>query len=127
MNKPLHNSDTGIHEKICSIQLGLLRYKQEGKQMTLHVKITVDDRDRINCLVSDDLPSHKLLNKNVVLIQKDRENYMYIGGRITRESQKNKLLLSISIKKACWYIRKSKGSVTWLQEKCHYVPDMKVA
>jgi len=122
MNKPLHNVENSIHEKICSIQLALLRYKQDGKQMTLHVRIAVDEEDRISCVASDDLPVHKLLNKNVVLIQKDRENYLYIGGRIIRESKKNKLLLSIDIKKACWYIRKSKGSVTWLQEKCQYVP-----
>jgi hypothetical protein len=126
MNKPLHINENSIQEKICSIQLALLRYKQDQKQMTLHVKIAVDEEDKISCIVSDDLPIHKLLNKNVVLIQKDRENYMYIGGRITRESKKNKLLLSIEIKKACWYIRKSKGSVSWLQEKCQYVP-MKVA
>jgi hypothetical protein len=126
MNKPLHINENSIQEKICSIQLALLRYKQDLKQMTLHVKIAVDEQDKISCIVSDDLPVHKLMNKNVVLIQKDRENYMYIGGRITRESKKNKLLLSIEIKKACWYIRKSKGSVSWLQEKCQYVP-MKVA
>jgi len=126
MNKPLHINENSIQEKICSIQLALLRYKQDQKQMTLHVKIAVDEEDKISCIVSDDLPLHKLLNKNVVLIQKDRENYMYIGGHITRESKKNKLLLSIEIKKACWYIRKSKGSVSWLQEKCQYVP-MKVA
>jgi hypothetical protein len=126
MNKPLPINENSIQEKICSIQLALLRYKQEGKQMTHQVKIAVDEEDKISCIVSGDLPAHKLLNKNVVLIQKDRENYMYIGGRITRESKKNKLLLSIEIKKACWYIRKSKGSVTWLQEKCQYVP-MRVA
>jgi hypothetical protein len=61
------------------------------------------------------------------LIQKDRENYMYIGGKITWEAQKNKLVLSIDIKKACWYVRKFKGSVSYLQEKCLYLPDMKVA
>jgi len=126
MNKSLPINQNSIHQKICSIQLALLRYRHEGKQMTLHVKIAVDEEDKISCVVSGDLPVYKLQNKNVVLIQKDRENYMYIGGRITRESKKNKLLLSIDIKKACWYIRKSKGSVSWLQEKCQYVP-MKVA
>jgi hypothetical protein len=124
MAQPLHNS---IHEKICSIQLALLRYKHEGKQMTLHVKITVDENDRINCIASEDLPSHKLVNKHVVLIQKDHDNYMYIGGRVTRQAQQTKLLLSIDIKKACWYIRKFKGSVSYLQEKCLYLPEMKVA
>lgn len=126
MNKPLHNNDSSIHEKICSIQVALLRYRQDGKQVTLHVKIAVDEEDKISCVVAEDLPAYKLLNKNVILIQKDRDNYMYIGGRITRESKKNRLLLSIEIKKACWFILKSKGSVTWLQEKCQYVP-MKVA
>ena len=126
MNKPLHIDENSIQEKICSIQLALLRYKHEGKQMTLHVKIAVDATDKISCVAAEDLPGHALLNKNVVLIQKDRENYMYIGGRIIHESKKNKLLLFIDIKKACWYIRKSKGSVTWLQEKCQYVP-MKIA
>jgi RNase P/RNase MRP subunit p29 len=124
MNKPLQDT---IHEKICSIQLALLRYKHDGKQMTLHVKIAVDENDSISCLVPENLPSHKLLNKQVALIQKDRENYVYIGGRITREAQKNKLLLSIEIKKACWYVRKFKGSVSYLQEKYLYLPRMRVA
>jgi hypothetical protein len=124
MPQPLHNS---ISEKICSIQLALLRYKHDGKQMTLHVKIAVDENDTISCMVPENIPSHNLLNKQVVLIQKDRENYVYIGGRITKESQKNKLFLSIEIKKACWYVRKSKGSVSWLQEKCLYLPNMRVA
>jgi hypothetical protein len=124
MNKPLQDT---IHEKICSIQLALLRYKHDGKQMTLHVNIAVDENDSICCLVPENLPSHKLLNKQVALIQKDRENYVYIGGRITREAQKNKLLLSIEIRKACWYVRKFKGSVSYLQEKCLYLPHMSVA
>ena len=124
MNQPLHNS---IHEKISSIQLALLRYKHDGKQMTLHVKITVDENDSISCLVPENLPSHKLVNKQVALIQKDRENYVYIGGRITREAVNEKLFLSIEIKKACWYVRKFKGSVSYLQEKCLYLPDMRVA
>lgn len=124
MAQPLQNS---IHEKICSIQLALLRYKHEGKQMTHHVKIMVDENDRINCVASENLASYKLVNKNVVLIQKDHENYMYIGGRVSRQAQKNRLLLSIEIKKACWYVRKFRGSVSYLQEKCLYVPDMKVA
>ncbi|MEO5563194.1 MAG: hypothetical protein ABIR18_07165 [Chitinophagaceae bacterium] len=116
-----------IHEKIGSIQLGLLRYKQGGKQMTLQVKMAIDENDVINCVVADNLSLDKLVNKNVVLIQKDHDNYMYIGGRISNGAQKNKLILSVDIKKACWYIRKSKGSVTWLQEKCVYLPQMNIA
>ncbi len=118
-----------IQDKIDSIQVGLLRYKVNGKQVTRQVRITIgtDDQDTLSCVILDELPSQKLLNKNVTLIQKDQDNYMYIGGRISNEIHKNKLILSVDIKKACWYIRKSKGSVSWLQEKCVYLPMMEVA
>jgi hypothetical protein len=123
MDTTIHN----IQQKIDSIQTGLLRYKHNGKQISLRVKIAVNEGDTLNCVVADDLPLQKLLNKNVTLIQKDHDNYMYIGGLITNEAQNNTLILSIDIKKACWFIRKSKGSVTWLQEKCVYMPLMQVA
>jgi hypothetical protein len=123
MNKPLHI----IQEKIGSIQLALLRYKHEGKRVSVQVRVTVNDNDTLHCAIADDLPDHKLINKQVVLIQKDHDNYMYIGGRISREAKGKKLLLAIELKKACWYIRKFKGSVSWLQEKCLYTPDMKLA
>jgi hypothetical protein len=118
MDATIHN----IQQKIDAIQNGLLRYRYNGKTVSLHVKIAVNDGDTLNCIVSGELPMQTLLNKNVTLIQKDHENYMYIGGRITNQAQKNTLILSIDIKKACWFIRKRKGSVTWLQEKCVYMP-----
>ena len=123
MNKPLHN----IHDKIDSIQVGLLRYKQNGKQVTRQVRIVVDEKDTLNCVITDDLPSQKMINKNVTLVQKDHENFVYIDGRITSEIKKNRLILSVDIKKACWYILKKKGSVSWLQEKCVYLREMNMA
>jgi hypothetical protein len=116
-----------IYEKISSIQLALLRYKQNGKKITIPVRITVNDDNSLNCVAWDSQPSEKLIDKNVTLIQKDHENYMYIGGRISKEVKKNKTILSISVKKASWFIRKSKGAVTWLQEKCTHLPEMKLA
>lgn len=112
-----------IQQKIGSIQVGLLRYSHKGKKLSLPVRISVEENDSLHCIIND-LPCQKLLNKNVTLIQRDRENYLYIGGRISREVQKNALVLSVDITKACWFIRKSKGSVTWLQEKCVYLPEM---
>lgn len=116
-----------IYEKISSIQLALLRYKQNGKKVSIPVRITVNDDNSLNCVAWDDQPSEKLMDKQVTLIQKDRENYMYIGGRISKEVKKNKTIFSVRIKKACWFIRKSKGAVTWLQEKCTHLPEMKLA
>lgn len=113
--------------KISAIQLGLLRYKRNGKTISHQVKIVVNDNHTLNCVVSGDLPAEKLVNKNVTLIQKDRENYMYIGGRIAKEVKNNTLILSIDMAKACWFILKRKGSVSWLQEKCVLMPEMKIA
>jgi hypothetical protein len=116
-----------IKEKIGAIQVGLLRYTHKGKKQSFPVRIAVEQKDSLNCVLSNDVPSQKLLNKNVTLIQKDHDNYMYIDGRISREVQNHSLVVSVNITKACWFIRKSRGSVTWLQEKCIYMPPINLA
>jgi hypothetical protein len=117
-----------IQEKIDMIQSGLLRFGEEGKTVTLHVKVSVHDGDILHCVVvSDQMPEVNLFKKKVTLIQKDRENYMYIDGQVTAEAQKSALYLAVDIKKACWFVRKSRGNVTWLQEKCVYFPQVKMA
>ena len=112
-----------IRQKIGAIQIGLLRYDQKGKKLSLPVRISVEENDSLNCVITD-LPAQQLLNKDVTLIQRDHDNYLYIGGHISREIQNNTLVLSVDITKACWFVRKSKGSVTWLQEKCVYMPGL---
>lgn len=117
-----------IHEKISTIQSGLLRCKYRGEKISVPVKIAVGDNDTLNCVaVIEDVPAKKLLNKEVTLIQKDRNNYLYIGGRICQEVTNGKYIICLDISKACWFERKSKGSVTWLQEKCVYMPELKMA
>ena len=123
MEKTIHN----IQQKIDALQNALLRFKHNGKQVSLCVKVTVDENDSLNCLlVSDDMQLQSLVNKNVTLIQRDHDNYMYIGGRIAKKAKTNKLIISIDIQKASWFLRKSKGSVTWLQEKCVYMPSQQL-
>lgn len=114
-----------IQQKIGALQIGLLRYSHKGKKLSIPVRIAVEEKDSLNCVISD-LPSQKLLNKNVTLIQRDNENYLYIGGRICQETQNKTLVLSVNITKACWFIRRSRGSVTWLQEKCVYQPEARL-
>lgn len=123
----MEKTTPSIQEKICAIQTALLRYSHNGKTVSLPVRIAVGENDLLNCVVSENIPRQKLVNKNVTLIQKDFDNYLYIGGRISGAAQKSALVLSIDITKACWYIRKSKGSVTWLQEKTIYLPSMNIA
>lgn len=118
-----------IREKISAIQVGLLRCKHKGEKISVPVKIVVDENNNtLNCVASlEHIPSKKLLNKEVTLIQRDLNNYLYIGGRINREVRNKTLVFSMDITKACWFIRRSKGSVTWLQEKCIYMPQMHMA
>jgi hypothetical protein len=112
-----------IREKINAIQVGLLRCKYKGEKISVPVKIVVDENNQLNCIATlENIPAKRLLNKDVTLIQKDLHNYMYIGGRINREVRNKTIIFSLNITKACWFIRKSKGSVTWLQEKCIYEP-----
>jgi hypothetical protein len=117
MNKKLLE----IQQKITSIQNGLLRIRDEkNAKFTLHVKTTTNEDDSLNCLLADDTWKRKLLNKEVNIIQKSHNDYLYITGQVEDEVTKKGKILYIRILKACWYVRKRKGSVSWLQEKCLY-------
>jgi hypothetical protein len=116
MDKKLHN----IQQKIGAIQLGLLRFRDKKSQVAWLVKTTANGDNSLNCVITDDSPKRKLLNKNVKLIQKSHEDYLYITGRVSEEVNKKSKILSIHILKACWFVRRSKGSVSWLKEKYIY-------
>ena len=111
-----------IQQKIGAIQLGLLRFQDKKSQVAWLVKTTANDDNSLNCVISDDSPKRKLLNKNVNLIQKSHEDYLHITGRVSEEINKKGKILSIRILKACWFVRRSKGSVSWLKEKYIYEP-----
>jgi hypothetical protein len=110
-----------IQQKIGSIQSGLLRVRDDEKaKLTLQVKTSANDDNSLNCVVTDDFSGRKLLNKNVNLIQKSHNDYLYITGQVSGEVNGKGKILSIRILKACWFVRRSKGSVSWLQEKYTY-------
>jgi hypothetical protein len=115
-NKLLH-----IQQKIDSIQFGLLRLRDEENNSTWQVKTTTNDDDSLNCIITDDdRPRKKLVNKNVNLIQKHHDDYLYITGTVDEEVNNRSKILSIRILKACWFVRKTKGGISWLQEKYIY-------
>ena len=109
-----------IQQKIGAIQFGLLRFKDKDAKMTLHVKTTANEDNSLNCVVTDDSPRKRLVNKSVNLIQKSHNDYLYITGEVNDEVNRKGKILSIRILKACWFVRRSKGSVSWLQEKYIY-------
>jgi hypothetical protein len=62
----------------------------------------------------------KLVGKRVSLVQKSENDYLYITGQVAQKAAPNKRTLYIHILKACWFVRRSKGSISWLQEKHIY-------
>jgi hypothetical protein len=116
MNNPLRS----IRNKIDTIQLGLLRYDDKKKKITLHVTAKANTNNTLTCTIADAMDLNKLANKKVSLVQKSEDDYLYISGEVNERVDANTKTLSINILKACWFVRKSKGSLSWLQEKHVY-------
>src|SRR5258705_2833112 len=75
-----------ISQKIGDIQFGLLRFSNKGEQRTMQVRTTIaDNQQLLNCIVIGDDPHTRLLNRNVSLVQKNEDDYLYIIGRISAE------------------------------------------
>jgi hypothetical protein len=108
-----------IKQRIGDIQCGLLRFEDKNKQVTLQVKVTANEDTSLNCIVTNEY-SQKLVNKNVHLIQKYRDDYLHIAGKVSGEIEKNNRILAVQIERACWFVRQSKGNVSWLRQKCLY-------
>jgi hypothetical protein len=109
-----------MHQKMESLRSGLLRFREGAEQQTVQVSTSVYDGQRLNCIFKDTDNGNPLLNREVVLIQKTGNDYFYITGRIDAEVKKICKVASLTITKACWFIRKEKGTVAWLQQKCVY-------
>ena len=124
MDKDLNS----IIKKIGAIQFGLLRFSDRKKQLSLQVKATTNgDDSSLNCMITDDVNHPELINKNIHLIQKYHEDYLYTTGKVIMEGQSNNRILFVRIVKAHWFVRKSRGNVSWLQEKLIYAPTEKIA
>lgn len=127
MNKKLHY----IGQKIEAIQFGLLRYHDKKDRITMHVTAKTNGDNTLICITTGNADIKKLVNKKVNLIQKSEDDYLYISGEVKEKPDADKKILFISIVKACWFVRKSKGSLSWLQEKYIYdispLDDMELA
>ena len=110
-----------ILQEVISVQAGLLRFRHSEKQQNLQVKVAFGSEHSVHCLITGDAPQNiKIRGKRVHLIQKYNDNYFFISGYILNELQEANRILSIGILKATWFIRKRRGSVTWLREKHTY-------
>jgi hypothetical protein len=79
----------------------------------------MDDGVHLSCIIreGEEMP---LLNRRVSLIQKHKDDYLYISGEIDDEVKLNCKVVSFRIAKACWFTRKRRGNTVWLQEKYIY-------
>ncbi len=101
------------------MQHGMLRfYKGVDSQQRMQVRTSADKDDFLNCVIhEDENATEALLNREVVLIQKDKDDYLYLTGLINDEIRNGCKVVSLKINKACWFIKKKRGSVVWLQQK----------
>lgn len=118
-----------ILRKIDAIRYGMLRSKQDHKQLSVQVEATTGDEGFCHWLVTDNL-NEKLVNKQVSLVQKYEDDYIYITGKVASQRTASHTILSVQIMRACWMVRRSKGNLTWLDEKYVYdvgTPELRIA
>ncbi len=113
-----------IKQKVEAICFGLLRCSDGDERQSFQVSTSFDNNHLLNCTIQDENEKEcSLLNRKVSLIQKNDNDYLYLSGQVDEEVKDFKIV-SLRITKACWYVRKRKGNVVWLQEKCMYqVPE----
>ena len=67
---------------------GILRVREGTKQQRMQVSTSVNDGHHLNCIFNDNYTGGELLNREVVLIQKNDNDYLYITGHIDDEVKK---------------------------------------
>ena len=109
-----------IGQKIDAIQFGLLRFRDKKGRVTLEVRTKVDHENSLLCFIEEKADLRKLVNKKVSVIQRSQNDYLYIIGQVEENKEKGAQTISVRILKACWFVRKTKGALSWLQEKHIY-------
>jgi hypothetical protein len=113
-----------ILSEVASIQLGLLRFRNEEGPQNLQVKIAVNSGDCLHCAITGEIRSDiKTGNKKIHVIQKQHNNYFFISGSVSGEIPDNSRFFSVAIHKASWFEKKRRGNMTWLKEKYTYEKD----
>lgn len=104
-----------IQKKISSIQFGILRYWENEEQKSMQVKVVINGKDSVNCMMIDSDTPVSLLNQHVNIVQKYHEDYLFASGTVTNEAKKPNIL-TVKLIKASWFTKMQKGNISWLQE-----------
>jgi len=122
----MNNQLNLIQKKISSIQYGILRYWEGEEQKSVQVKVVVNEKDSVSFKILDSDAVPGLLDKHVNIIQKYREDYLFVAGTVTNEA-KNTGIISVKLEKASWFTKVKKGNVTWLKEVQKYEKEFRRA
>jgi len=109
-----------IQEKISAIQFGILKTRDNDGSKSWQVKAAPHEDSTFHCVITDDRPCDQLVNSRVNLVQRHNDDYLYITGRVSAEADKKTKILSVNILKAAWFVRQSKGKISWLKQKYLY-------
>jgi hypothetical protein len=107
-----------IRRKVNDIGYGLLRLRDEEKSASLYVNALYEEGSLLKCFADKRSDTQVFQNKVVSLVQKQNDDYLYIAGQVDEVFPANGgKIVSIRVFKASWFVRKSKGTLSWLQEK----------
>jgi hypothetical protein len=112
-----------ILQAAASVQAAVVKFKGEEGRQSLQAKIALDTDHSLHCVIADEVPKGRKVGEKVHLIQKHKDDYFFIAGRIADQAKDIPGVLSIDITRAFWFVRKRRGSVTWLREKYTYEKD----
>ena len=110
-----------ILRKVEAVQLGLLRAEEENEKILLQARAG-SDNEMLNCVVhKEEAADRPYRFREVSLIQKDKEDYLYITCKVKEQTENQKsFIMSMEVIRASWFTRKSRGSVSWLQQNYCY-------
>jgi hypothetical protein len=110
-----------ILRKVDSVQVGLLRAADRNEKHLLQARAAGNGEQFLNCVITKDGPGRPFQFRTVSLIQKDKQDYLYITCRVKELAENPKtVVMSMEVLKASWFTRRSRGSLSWLQQKYHY-------
>ena len=116
-----------IRQKIETIRYGLLRFGKEEERQTMEVNASVNGDHLLDCIIINDNAGAVSAGGELNLIQKKDDDYLYITGLIKKKVRKTGKIISLRITKACWFTRKKRGNVIWLQQKYFYqIPEKQI-
>lgn len=107
-----------IRNKVTAISVGLLRFRDGKKQVSLQVNSKYCEDNRVRCYLNGKSDTGGFHNRVVSLVQKQKDDYLYLAGLVEDlQPERGGHIITIRVLKASWFVKRTKGTLSWLQEK----------